>query len=645
MARPERPTALGLPRYAPGPPAARRPRDRTVLVNVLPDDIWLEARRGDNLLDVLKKGDVDIDAECGGLGQCGKCKVRILSSIDLPPEQSREHLSRKEIGQGIRLACHTVLQDDLIVWTGDREPESEYVQILQTGARPLFQLEPLVDRKLINLRVDSAGGELSYMEQVRLAMGPVGRRLEPSLWCLRSIVERMQQAEFRGAAVYHADRLIAWQAWEDLERYYGLTLDLGTSTLVGKLVNLLDGTVVAAISRLNGQLQYGADVISRLKYIKENSDGLERLHTIMLRDINRIVQRLLEVEHIDAGDVYAAVVAGNTTMQHIFLRVDPTSIAEVPFVPVVKEGVIARASELDLGVHPEAPCHVVPSRSGYIGGDLIAVILASGAAEQNDELVLGLDLGTNGEIFLGNADRILTCSAAAGPAFEGANISHGMIARGGAIEAVLSSEHKSTFVYRIVGNIEPRGLCGSGLVDLVALLLHCGIIDPEGLIGHVGDERLADLDARVVERAGAHAFMVAPPEEAHGGRAIFLTQRDVRELQLAKAAIAAGVESLLEELGVGPGDIDKVLLTGAFGNYINAHSALRIGLLPAFDPGVITTLGNAASTGANMMLLSKMHWRRAEELSERIEYIALSARPTFMQRFVEQMDFPEDNLW
>jgi len=283
----------------------------------------------------------------------------------------------------------------------------------------------------------------------------------------------------------------------------------------------------------------------------------------------------------------------------------------------------------------------MPVKSGYIGGDLLSFVMTSGVAEQEGEIILGLDLGTNGEIFLGNAKRLLTCSAAAGPALEGARISHGMIARSGAIEGV--SFEDGELQYRVIGNIKPKGICGSGLVDLVAVLLHCGIIDREGLIRPPSEKVAKGLSSRIINRAGVNNFLIASPDESYDNSPIYLTQKDVRELQLAKGAIAAGIKILMDELGIGIQDINSVYLAGALGNYVNPYSTIRIGLLPAVNLEIISSLGNAASTGASLVLLLKSYWQTATVLAQSIDHVELSSRSDFSQYFVEHMGFPGEN--
>ena len=441
----------------------------------------------------------------------------------------------------------------------------------------------------------------------------------------------------------HGKSLLAWQPCEEGGRRYGLVFDLGTSTLVGKLISLLNGSEVAAISRLNSQSKYGSNVISRLQHVKEDPKGLQRLNELLIKDLNRITKRLLYVGRLQPEDVFIGVAAGNTVMQHLLLGLDPTGIAQAPFNPVATEGMIVTAADLGLKVHPVALFYVMPTRSGYIGGDLISAVLASGAAEEDNKMILGLDLGTNGEIFLGNRKRLMTCSAAAGPALEGARISHGMIAMAGAIEGVSSAN--GDLSCRVVSNIKPKGICGSGVVDLAAVLLHAGIINHEGLVQPSSANAGDVIGERVIERSGVHDFLVAAPEESLDGRPIYLTQKDIRELQLAKGAVAAGIKTLMGEMGIGVDDIDLIYLAGALGNYVHPLSAMRIGLIPRVRPGIVQSLGNAASTGASMVLLSKAYWQMANELAHSIEHIELSTRLDFNEYFVESLNFPEENLW
>ena len=631
--------------------ATRRHKKASVHVwlNIQPEDIWLRVRSGDNVRKALRTADVELEGDCGGLGKCGKCKIKVLSLVDEPTEDERELLDDAELEQGIRLACRTKITHDMVISVAEPSAELEYFQVLTTSHAisgryiPESELKPLVEKKLVTLQPVPQNEEPSDLGWIKLALGDEYSSLKASLHCLRTLPQDLERSLYHGTAVLHEDYLMDWQNWEDIHRHYGLVFDIGTSTLVGKLFNLHNGNEVAVASCLNSQSKYGSDVISRLQYIKERPRGLQILQYLLARDLSQLTANLLQTAELQAHEIFIAIAAGNTTMQHLLLGLPPLGIAEAPFSPVVTDGLIVKSVDVGLKLHPEARLYIMPVKSGYIGGDLISDILTSGVAEQ-EEIILGLDLGTNGEIFLGNNKRLLTCSAAAGPALEGARISHGMIAKTGAIEGVRLEDGQ--LQYRVIGNVKPGGMCGSGLVDLVSVLLHCGIINNEGSIRRSRRKSAGELGSRVVKRrAAGNSFLVASAEESYDQRPIYLTQKDVREVQLAKGAIAAGIQTLMDELDIGAGGINCVYLAGALGNYVNPLSAVRIGLLPQINPEIIKSLGNAASSGASMALLSRKHWQMAGKLVDFIEHVELSRRHDFNDYFVEHIDFPKENLW
>jgi len=630
-------------------PGRRRRKVNDVWLHVLPDDSWFHVPRGETVWDALQSSDVELAGQCNGLGRCGKCRIKVLSEKEEPSDEEKAFLDDDELEQGIRLACRTRVDHDIAISTRETDETTEYVHILTTSHVPAeryvppSQLEPLIDKRLVTVPFSIQNEGLSNLDLIKLGLGPEYSDLTASLHCLRTLSRSPDDSQYHGVAVLHDRCLLDWQDEESLDRRYGLVYDLGTSTIVGKLFSLLDGNEVAVSSCLNSQKRHGSDVISRLHYCREHPRGLKRLQSLMLRDLKQLTGNLLSIAGIEADDVFIAVAAGNTTMQHLLLGLSPTGIAEAPFSPVVTDGLIVSAAGAGLHLHPAALLYTLPMKSGYIGGDLLSFILASGVAEQKDEIILGLDLGTNGEVFLGNGERLLTCSAAAGPALEGARISHGMIARAGAIEG--ASLEDGEIRYRVIGNVRPEGICGSGLVDLVAVLLDCGVIDQDGLIRASRQSRARNLNTRVVARAGAKAFLVASAEESSHNRPIYLTQRDVREFQLAKGAIAAGIRTLMDELHIVVDDIDRVYLAGALGNYVDIHSALRTGLIPGVSPEIVTSLGNAASTGAALVLLVKGYWQTAAEISRFIEHIELSWRFDFNQYFIEHMSFAATHEW
>lgn len=626
------------------PPKAETRKD--VWLNVLPADKWIKVKPGITVYEALEKTDLEVEGECGGEGTCGKCKIRVITALESPTSQEKKLLSSEELAGGVRLACRTRIKKNLVVYTEPKPGELELFQILKYSPVPEIKLNPLLKKHFLELSAPNLQQPDSDFSRLREAMKPKYHDLKITWRCLASLYKDLRRSRFRGNALVYENCLLAWTPPSSVKGRYGLVFDIGTTTLVGKLIDLNDGREVGVVSRLNSQSRYGSDVISRIKFVRERKGGLKRMRELLLRDVNIIIRRLLMVNRLKPGDIYIAVAAGNTTMQHFLLALNPSGIAEAPFSPVITEGVTFRTKELGLEMNPDAMLYVMPCKSGYIGGDLISFILASGAFDEEKRLILGLDFGTNGEIFLGNRNHMLTCSTAAGPALEGARISRGMIARAGAIEGIRMDDNHLRL--NIIGNIKAKGLCGSGLVDLAAVLLHHRIIDKEGLLSpQYIQENNNPFRSRIVPDtvSEAYHFAVASEEQSFNNKKILLTQKDVRELQLAKAAVAAGTNMLLQHMGVGLEDIDVVYLSGALGNYVNPYSAMRIGLIPVTPIDKIVSLGNAASAGAKMSLLSREHWEKAAEIAAHLEHVELSVQSEFYENFISAMDFPGQNLW
>jgi len=616
-------------------------------LTVLPDDIWVRVKYGFTIYGALQKTNVDIESDCGGLGTCGKCKIRIITAIGPPDQQEKKLLSKTELENGIRLACRTQMKKSLVVQSETQNNGKDHLQILKHGAHQCYDItDPLLKIVPLSLHAPNRSDSTSDFNRLRNALGPDYKQLKITHECLSTLYHNLRKTNFSGEALLHRNCLLAWSTAGSPNGRYGLIFDIGTTTLVGKLLHLEVGQEIAAISRLNSQMRYGADVIRRIEYIRREPNGFDHLRGLLVNDINAITHRLVEASGISTRNIFVAMAAGNTTMQHMLIGLNPSGIAEAPFAPVITEGVNFPARHIGINLHPDAMLYVMPGKSGYIGGDLIGFILASGAADQEDKLVLGVDMGTNSELFLGNRHRMLTCSAAAGPAFEGGRIDHGMIAKSGAIESLRVQDDKLN--YNVIGNTKPKGLCGSGLVDLVAVLLHYGVVAGDGLLSPETIEEAGDIFAsRLIKKQNSDTFdfLVAISDECADGRTILLSQNDVRELQLAKGAVAAGIELLLKEIGATVADIDEICLAGALGNYVNPLSAMRIGLIPTVVSEKVATLGNAAATGASMALLSQKKWHRASDIADQIEHVELSLHPGFYDAFIEAMDFPSTNLW
>ncbi|HHX43075.1 MAG TPA: ATP-binding protein, partial [Chloroflexi bacterium] len=421
-------------------------------------------------------------------------------------------------------------------------------------------------------------------------------------------------------------------------RLLGIAFDIGTTTVVGYLADLDTGEQLAVASLLNPQTRYGADVVSRIDYAGRDAEALATLQREIAGALSAIMATTTAQVGAATDDIVAVTVVGNTTMQHLFLGVSPTALAQSPYIPAVTGAVCLSAEALGLAAYPDAPVWALPSIAGWVGADTVAVLLASGAHRQ-DELALVIDIGTNGEMAMGSRGRMVSCSTAAGPAFEGAHLSCGMRAADGAIDSVRID---GAVEWHTIGESAPRGVCGSGLVDLVAAMLRSGLIDATGMMQPrealvaMGQAALAE---RITQSGRQRAFTLATVEEGAGGRPVVVSQRDVRELQLAKGAIRAGIEILMQELGITADDVRVIYLAGAFGNYIRPESALAIGLMPRCPQARIVPVGNAAGSGARMALLSREALAEAARLAEQVEYLELSGRPDFQDRFAEAMVF------
>ena len=317
-----------------GPPQSGKPRKVCYWLNVLPHDLWLEVPRGETILHALQKANIELEGDCGGLVKCGKCKVKVLTSIDLPSEsKAHDLLEKEEINQGIRLACCTKIKKDLAVYIGEADTQQEYFQILKAGEIPIIQLDPIVEKQHVDLAADSQNDGISDLDRIRLELGPEYKGLKASLHCLQILPDMLKKTGNYGAAVLHNKRLLGWQRHEETSRCYGLVFDLGTSTLVGKLINLLDGRQIAAISRLNSQIKYGTDVISRIQHVKEDPEGLNQMHELLMKDLNLIVKRLLEVGKLKQEDLFVAVAAGNTQCSISFFHLIPPVLPRHHFPP------------------------------------------------------------------------------------------------------------------------------------------------------------------------------------------------------------------------------------------------------------------------------------------------------------------------
>jgi uncharacterized 2Fe-2S/4Fe-4S cluster protein (DUF4445 family) len=598
----------------------------------------VDVAQGATLLEAANAAGVEIERVCGGRGTCAKCKVIVTEGVSPPTASELKGLTEAELSAGYRLACQTHVEGPVDVVVPE-ESQVSRVSILSHGVSAAIELEPWVRWYTLEVPAATLEDQTADAENVaRILQREYDRPFEPTLAALRQLPGALRAQEGHLSLLEVDDRIVRVMAGAGPPRPLGVAFDIGTTTIVGYLLDLETGQELGVSSLLNPQTRHGDDVVSRIDYGTQNADGLQSLQALVVGAMNQIIADVLREAGRAAEAIVAITVVGNTTMQHLLLGIDPAALALAPYVPVVVQPTSLQAAELDLEIEPEAQVWVAPNIAGWVGGDTVGVILSTGMFQQ-DELALAIDIGTNGEMALGSRERLVTCSTAAGPAFEGAHLSCGMRAASGAIDVVTMND---AVEWHAIEDRPPRGICGSGLVDVIAGLLQTGVLDVTGMMQEAETLRTnghRELAGRIVEEGRWRAFELVEAAHAAGGRPVRVTQRDVRELQLAKGAIRAGIEILLKELGVGPEAVEKVYLAGAFGNYIRPESALAIGLLPHFPNAEIVPVGNAAGSGARMALLSRRARADAATFPTRVEYLELSGRADFQEHFAEAMLF------
>jgi uncharacterized 2Fe-2S/4Fe-4S cluster protein (DUF4445 family) len=570
----------------------------------------LEAAQGGTLHDLLTRRGFRLNAPYGGGGRCGKCRVTI-DNAGAPSPADIRLLTADDLAAGVRLACATRPVEGMSVRFEGLG--SGLAQIATEGQAIQYAFSPHVRAREVALPAPTLADQAADLTRLARALGVEG--LEASRSLLGMLPGMLRQDGWKATAVLRGGRLLGLTPRAPL----GLAVDIGTTTLAGDLLDLNTGGELAVASALNPQKAFGDDVISRSDYA--GGGGLKTLQDAVVSEIGAMVRRLVGQAGADAGDIYHAVFAGNTVMMHLFAGVTPEHIALSPFIPAFTGALDMPAAELGLGLNPEASATLLPCVAGYVGADIVAGMLAAGMREEAETTLL-IDIGTNGEIALAASGRLFACSTAAGPAFEGAHITCGM---GGVAGAINRAELDGGLKFSTIGNAKAAGICGSGLIDLVAGLLDCGAIDETGRLDRDAAPGWLQFDGDGV---------VLEPEAG-----IRLTGRDIREVQLAKGAIAAGVEVLANEAGIRLGDIRRVCLAGGFGSYMDKSSAGRIGLIPQELVERTSAIGNSSGAGAKAALLSREAMAEAERLAKAVRYVELSARKDFQELFMDKMMF------
>jgi uncharacterized 2Fe-2S/4Fe-4S cluster protein (DUF4445 family) len=598
-----------------------------------PDGADVRVPNGTPIFDAASWNGIAIDSTCGGHGTCKKCKVRVLEGdVPLSPVDPRA-FSPDELRAGWRLACRAPARTDLVV---EVPPLQTRPKAALVGVGRHVILRPAVQKRHLVLDEPTLEDQRSDADRVLEAL----EDLEPtiSLPVLRTLGKTLRESNFDVTAVVVDEDLIGVEPGDTSDRRYAIAFDLGTTTVVATLLDLETGTPAAVRSMLNRQQPYGADVISRVSATMLDDAALGALQARAHETLQQLAAEVIEEAGVAPDEVYEITVVGNVTMIQLALGIDPEPLSMAPFIVASHELPPATAADFGVLVHPRAPAVVFPSLGAYVGGDIVAGMLASGLT-RDKRLRLFIDVGTNSEIALGSQERVLATAAPAGPAFEAAQIRCGMRAAEGAIEGVKLRDDE--LALEVIGDTEPVGLCGSGLVDCVAELVGAGLLDHSGR--YVPDEVAAERSPRLAERLtkiGEERVFVMHWRGADPANSVYLSQRDVRELQFAKASIATGWQILLAELGVAAEDISQVLLAGSFGAYLSPSSAIRIGLVPRLALPRIVSAGNVASEGAKMAALSHRERAEASSIVHEVSYVELSGREDFNDLFIDQLAFP-----
>jgi uncharacterized 2Fe-2S/4Fe-4S cluster protein (DUF4445 family) len=595
---------------------------------------------GVTLFDAASWNGIAIDSTCGGHGTCKKCKVRFKADAPAPTSLDLRAYTLEEIKDGWRLACRTPVTYDADV---EVPPLVTRPKAATVGVGRQVILRPAVRKRYLELAEPTLTDQATDLERVLGGLSDTATRAD--LRVLRTLGPTLRNAEYRVTAVVSDDLLIAVEPGDTTARCFGLAFDLGTTTVVATLLDLTTGTPAAVASMLNKQQPFGADVITRISATMLDPTAKDRLQRLAQDTLSELAADACAQAEVRPDEVYEVALAGNATMVHLVLGIDPEPLGVAPFIMAARLLPEVHARDLGVPVHPAARAVVFPAFGAYVGGDITAGLLASGM-DRDPRIRLFIDIGTNCEIVLGGRDWLTATAAPAGPAFEGASIRCGMRAADGAIEAVAISSG-GELQLTVIGDTEPAGLCGSGLVDAVAALAEAGIIDPSGRFvpesrdvfpGEEGAcssaDRLAD---RLTTIGQERVFVLYWSADRDPATSVYLSQRDVRELQFAKAAIATGWRILLEDAGLAEADVKQVLLSGSFGSYLSAKSAIRIGLVPDVPPLRIIAAGNTAGEGAKMALLSVRDRAAALALLEEVRYVELSDRPDFNDRFIDQL--------
>lgn len=614
-------------------------------------------KKGSSLLEAARKLGVDIESPCGGTKCCGKCKVKIdegyvdelsaethISHVSQLTENEKNRLQPQEIRENYRLACCTQIEGDILVFVPEESRSTQQV-VLETGKDRVLRVNPAVRNYFVEMIPASLEDHRDDSERLKAALlerySHLDKELSIDYTVLHSLPVTVRKGKWSVTATLWKEKEVIALEPGLVEATYGVAVDVGTTTVAAYLCDLTTGKLLQQDSMMNPQIRYGEDVLSRITYGMNDDNGLAILHQTIIEGINTLVTRLSKAAGINVEQVAEMVLVFNTAMHHIALNINPCYVGRSPFAPAVRKSLDIKARDLGISIAAGGNIHCLPVEAGFVGPDNVAVLIAEEPHKQEKRRLL-IDIGTNGEIDFGNKQRLLSTSCATGPALEGAQIKFGMRAAPGAIEKVRLDPVTLEPQYKVIGEadwfqpsqtIKAKGICGSGIIDIIAEMFKMGIIDPTGKFNMQQTSRRIRRNAN-----NKPEYVLAWSEETSIGSDITVTQGDVREIQLAKAALYTGAKILMKKWGTD--QVDSVTLAGAFGSYINKESALVIGLFPDCNLDNVVAVGNAAGDGAKIALLDKDKRVEAQEVADFVQFVETAVEPDFQSQFVQAMYFP-----
>jgi uncharacterized 2Fe-2S/4Fe-4S cluster protein (DUF4445 family) len=612
----------------------------------MPDNKAATVPDGTNLLEAAQEADVALNASCNGKGSCGKCKL-ILESGEIKTVPSTL-LNEREKAKNYVLACQSTIHGDVTVRipeetlekklkvAGMGKAETERLKGLVKEIRPALMEIPL------ELTPPTLEDSVSDLDRLRRGLKKSGfdiNRMSVGIDVMRDLSAAVRDGNWKVTASVMrkkcSDEVLKVEPGNGNRKSLGIAVDIGTTSVVVYLTDMADGTILAATSGHNRQAACGDDVINRIVCSEKN--GVKKLSTMVLATINGLISEAVTSVNADFRQIKNVVLSGNTTMTHLLLKIEPRYIRREPYIPTVSEFPILKAGEVGLKVNPAAAVFVMPGPASYVGGDIVSGVLYSGI-HREEALTLFIDVGTNGEIVLGNKDWLMTASCSAGPAFEGGGVRWGMRAEEGAIEKVSLDPESFTPNYSTVGDVPPRGICGSGMIDLISEMLLTSVIDQQGKFA-------ADSShPRIIQEKNETAYVLEFADKTAMGENIIFTETDIDNIIRSKGAVYAGFVVLLNQAGLDFSMLDRVIITGGFGQYLNIERAVTIGMLPDIDRNKFNYLGNSSVAGAYMALLSEELRKEAAEVSNSMTYVDFSSNPQFMDEFTSALFLPHTNM-